>query len=215
MRNYFLLFIFFILFSCYYSEQQPDNQTVNNSNSIITINDGDLIFQTSQSSQSVAIQLATNSKYSHCGIIFKNNNEIFVLEAVQPVKITKFEDWIERGENQHYVIKRLKNAKQILNKAILLKMRNIGESYLNKNYDIYFEWSDEKLYCSELIWKIYQLGATIEIGKLQKLSDFNLSNKLVTNKLRKRYGNKIPLNETVISPASIFNSSNLETVFEN
>ena len=35
------------------------------------IKDGDLIFQTSLSQQSKAIQLATKSKYSHCGIIYK------------------------------------------------------------------------------------------------------------------------------------------------
>jgi hypothetical protein len=32
--------------------------------------DGDLIFQHSASGQSAAVQLATNSYYSHCGIIF-------------------------------------------------------------------------------------------------------------------------------------------------
>jgi hypothetical protein len=36
------------------------------------IKNGDLIFQTSTSKQSKAIQLATDSKYSHCGIIYKN-----------------------------------------------------------------------------------------------------------------------------------------------
>jgi hypothetical protein len=46
------------------------------------IKDGDIIFQTSLSNQSKAIQLATKSKYSHCGIIFKNENGFYVLEAV-------------------------------------------------------------------------------------------------------------------------------------
>ncbi|MBL4670033.1 MAG: hypothetical protein JKY30_12325 [Flavobacteriales bacterium] len=35
------------------------------------IQNGDIIFQISKSSQSKAIQLATNSKYSHMGIIYK------------------------------------------------------------------------------------------------------------------------------------------------
>lgn len=35
-----------------------------------SLQDGDIIFQTSQSSQSQAIQLVTKSKYSHMGIIF-------------------------------------------------------------------------------------------------------------------------------------------------
>lgn len=36
------------------------------------LRDGDLIFHTSQSAQSQAIQLATHSPYSHCGIVYKN-----------------------------------------------------------------------------------------------------------------------------------------------
>ena len=57
------------------------------------LKDGDLIFQTSRSSQSKAIQLATNSQYSHCGIVFKEGNSFYVFEAVQPVKRTPLAEW--------------------------------------------------------------------------------------------------------------------------
>ena len=46
--------------------------------------EGDIIFQTSSSRQTKAIQLATHSEWSHVGIILKNNNEFYVYEAVQP-----------------------------------------------------------------------------------------------------------------------------------
>ncbi len=36
------------------------------------LRDGDLIFHVSQSAQSQAVQLATHSPYSHCGILYKN-----------------------------------------------------------------------------------------------------------------------------------------------
>jgi hypothetical protein len=52
------------------------------------IQSGDIIFQTSLSEQSKAIQLATKSEYSHCGIIFKEGNDYYVFEAIQPVKRT-------------------------------------------------------------------------------------------------------------------------------
>ena len=74
------------------------------------LKDGDLIFQTSRSSQSKAIQLATNSKYSHCGIVFKEGDSFYVFEAVQPVKRTPLAEWIARGEKGEFVVKRLKNA---------------------------------------------------------------------------------------------------------
>lgn len=180
-----------------------------------TFHNGDLIFQTSLSSQSKAIQLATNSKYSHCGIIYKKSNEFFVFEAVQPVKNTPLEEWIERGKDGKYVVKRLKNARQILTPAVIAKMESIGKGFAGKDYDLTFEWSDEKIYCSELIWKIYKRAAGVEIGQLEKLKDFHLDNAAVKAKLLERYGNNIPQNETVISPASIFNSKLLVAVSEN
>ena len=175
---------------------------------------GDIIFQTSTSSQSKAIQLATKSKYSHMGIIYETEGQFFVYEAVQPVKLTKLSSWIKRGKNAHYVVKRLKDSKNLLTKENLKKMKSFGEQFKGKNYDIYFEWSDDKIYCSELVWKIYKGALGIEIGDLQELREFDLTSNAVKSKMKERYGNDIPLNETVISPASMFNSDKLITVQE-
>lgn len=179
------------------------------------IKNGDLIFQTSLSGQSKAIQLATASKYSHCGLIYKDGKDCYVFEAVQPVKRTPLDKWIARGQDGKYVIKRLKNADQVLTPATLTKMKQVGDKFNGKNYDLTFEWSDDKIYCSELIYKIYQRAAGIEIGKLEKLSDFDLTNETVQKKMKDRYGNKIPTEEIVISPASIFESALLTTVKKN
>ena len=179
------------------------------------IKNGDLIFQTSLSGQSKAIQLATKSKYSHCGLIYKDGNDFYVFEAIQPVKRTPLYKWIARGQDGKYVIKRLQNADQVLTPATLTKMKQIGDQFNGKNYDLTFEWSDDKIYCSELIWKIYQRATGIEIGKLEKLSDFDLTNEAVKKKMKERYGDKIPNNEIVISPASIFDSELLTTVKSN
>lgn len=176
------------------------------------IKNGDLIFQTSLSEQSQAIQLATKSKYSHCGLIYKEGKNLFVFEAVQPVKLTPLNKWIARGQNGKYVIKRLKNADEVLTSDAIEKMKQLANSFKGKNYDSVFEWSDDKIYCSELIWKIYQRATGIEIGKLQKLSDFDLTSEVVKKKIKERYGNKIPNEEIVISPAAIFDSELLITI---
>jgi hypothetical protein len=52
----------------------------------------------------------------------------------------------------------------------------------------------------------------VEIGALQKLREFDLSDPAVKTKMRERYGKNIPLDEQVISPASMFDSSLLQTV---
>ena len=176
------------------------------------IKEGDIIFQVTQSSQCKAVQAATKSKYSHCGIIFKKEDSYYVFEAIQPVTATPLQEWIKRGKDKLYVIKRLKNANQILSSANIAKMKKIGEQFYGKNYDLTFEWSDDKIYCSELVWKIYKRAINIEIGKLQKLGDFDLTSDIVKQKIRERYGNNIPEKEIVISPVAIFDCELLETV---
>ena len=174
--------------------------------------EADIIFQTSSSLQSKAIQIATNSKYSHVGIIMKYDGKLVVLEAVQPIKLTPIKGWINHGENSAYSLKRLKNREEVLTKSSLKKMREKGSNWIGKDYDIAFDWSDRKLYCSELVWKLYKEGCGIEVGKLKKLKDYDLSNPLVKKAIKQRYGNDIPREEKMISPQAIFDSELLETV---
>jgi uncharacterized protein YycO len=174
-----------------------------------SIQSGDIIFQSTNSRQCKAVKLATKSKYSHVGIVLEIDGELIVYEAVQPVKMTPLADWIRHGQGGHYVVKRLKNADEILTSAVLSDMEDLANGYLGKNYDIYFEWSDEKIYCSELVWKIYKQATGIEIGNLKTLKDFDLSSNSVQSIMEERYGNDIPLDEDVISPAGMFNSEKL------
>jgi len=215
-----LLFMFQsgALFVQHFRTAESRNNAVYEANQLpdkVEIKDGDLIFQTSLSSQSKAVQMATRSRYSHCGIIYKEGNKYYVFEAIQPVKRTPLNKWIAHGQGGKYVIKRLKNAEEVLTTERLQKMKQVGDQFKGKNYDLTFEWSDDKIYCSELIWKVYQRGAGIEIGKLEKLSSFDLSAETVQKKMKERFGEHIPMNETVISPAAIFESELLITVKSN
>jgi cell wall-associated NlpC family hydrolase len=176
------------------------------------LHNGDLIFQTSQSAQSKAIQLATHSTYSHCGILFQKNGEWRVFEAVQPVSETSLAAWAARGLDGQFVVKRLHDAETVPTPAAIQRLRAAGEQYRGKNYDLYFGWSDDRIYCSELLWKMYQQATGREIGKLQTLREFDLGHPAVQAKLQERYGKHIPLEEKVISPVRMLESKELVTV---
>ncbi|UOQ55418.1 YiiX family permuted papain-like enzyme [Hymenobacter cellulosivorans] len=176
------------------------------------LHDGDLIFQTSQSAQSRAIQLATKSEYSHCGILFRRGSEWRVFEAVQPVSETSLTKWVARGKDGKFVVKRLRDAETVLTPTALQRLQAAGQQYAGKNYDLYFGWSDERIYCSELLWKMYKTATGREIGQLQTLREFDLSHPAVQAKLRERYGKQIPLDEKVISPVRMLESQELVTV---
>ncbi|TAH28841.1 MAG: YiiX family permuted papain-like enzyme [Cytophagales bacterium] len=192
------------------TNEEPNQKQNKNNNT--TFQNGDIIFQISLSGQGKAIQLATKSNYTHCGLIVEKNNQFYVFEAETHVKAIRLKKWIERGKNQHFVVKRLKNAEKILTKTMIENITKQILKYNEKRYDIYFSWSDEAMYCSELVWKIYQKATGIEVGNLQKLKDFDLTSNEVKQKLKERYGNNIPLEEKVISPESIFKSDKLEEI---
>jgi hypothetical protein len=176
------------------------------------LHDGDIIFQTSRSAQSVAIRKATHSKYSHTGIIFFRDGKPYVYEAVRNVGYTLLQEWIARGEGGHYVVKRLRGFERVLTPQDVMKLRQVAASFQGKPYDLTFEWSDDRIYCSELVWKIYDRGIGVRLGRLQRLRDFDLSDPAVKAIMKKRFGNRIPLDETVISPGEMFSSDKLMIV---
>jgi hypothetical protein len=94
-------------------------------------------------------------------------------------------------------------------------MRSVGEAFAGKDYDLYFEWSDDRIYCSELVWKVFDRGAGIQLGQLETMGDFDLTHPAIQAKLKERFGDHVPLGEVVVSPAAIFRAANLETVYEN
>src|SRR5262245_37657841 len=133
------------------------------------LKDGDLIFQTSKSSQSLAIQRATGSRYSHMGMIFLRDGKPYVFEAVATVRLTPLDRWIARGAGQHYVVKRLRDANKTLTPAALDKLKVASKRFEGRPYDLAFDWSDSRIYCSELVWKAYDRALGVRIGKLQKV----------------------------------------------
>lgn len=164
--------------------------------------EGDIIFQTTSGRTGKAIQLATHSKFNHCGVLFLENNKWVVYEAVQPVKKTSLEDFNARGNG---TVKRLGN--KILSKEDINNLKTLFKTYEHKDYDEAFNWSDSQIYCSELVYKLYHNGLKIELCNPRKLSDFDLNNPLVKEKLNEKYGNKLPLNEPMVSPEDIYKSA--------
>jgi len=173
------------------------------------LRDGDVIFHTSRSTQSLAIQRATHSPWSHVGVVFFRDGQPFVYEAIATVRYTPLEKWTARGDGGRYVVKRLRrplDAKQVA------KLRSAAKSFEGKPYDLYFEWSNRRIYCSELVWKLYHEALGVDLGELQELRAFDLTDPAVRAKMRERYGTQVPLDEPVISPGAQFDSPLLETV---
>lgn len=177
---------------------------------------GDIIFQEMNSFQSKALRLATGSRYTHCGIILPKNGELYVLEAVGPVTWTPVSKWIARGEQGKYVLMRLKkDAPGQLTKERLAAMQKQTAQYVGKPYDLRFQWSDDTIYCSELVWKLYERGAGISLAPLRTFKDYDLDHEEVQKHIKERFNYDIPWDEQVIAPSDLMRSDQLEIVRQN
>ncbi len=177
------------------------------------LQEGDILFQTMGGGQSDAIALATKCVWTHVGIAFKDNGQWTVYEAVGPVKKTPLDEWIDQGDG-HYIVKRLDAYATKWDPATINKLRTSVTPYMGKAYDWQFLWSDEKIYCSELVWKMYEEGLGVRLCEPKALKDWNLNSDLVQRTMKERYGSAPPMDEPMVAPATLFECAMLTTVLE-
>jgi hypothetical protein len=174
--------------------------------------DGDLIYHTSRSTQSVAIQQATKSRWSHMGIIFLRNGKPHVLEAAATVRYTPLAQWIARGVDGEFSIRRWRDARDGLSPTQSTALRQRAEAFLGKRYDLQFRWSDSKIYCSELAWKAYERALGVRVGEPVAMGTFDLSGADAKAKARERFGAALPARELVIAPSAMFDADSFYEV---
>lgn len=166
---------------------------------------GDLVFQESRSAQSAVIREVTDSRWTHVGVVFERRGALWVLEAVQPVRWTRFDRWRARGVDGDYLLRRPRRA---LTVSELRALRRAGERHLGGRYDARFEWSDRRMYCSELVWKMYERALDITLVAPARWSDLSLSPRAVAL-ARRRLGRLPPPNARVVTPAALLDSPHL------
>ncbi len=176
------------------------------------LQDGDLVFQVIAGGQSDAIATATRCKWTHVGMALKDEGGWMVYEAVGPVKRTPLSAWVAQG-NGHYFVKRVKDDER-LDPDAGRKLRAATEPYMGRAYDLQFRWSDDKIYCSELVWKVYEKALGVRLCEPRALKEWHLNNDLVQRTMVERYGSSPPLDEPMVAPATLFNCALLTTVLE-
>jgi hypothetical protein len=165
------------------------------------LQDGDIVFSGSVLGQGAAIIAATGSPFTHCGVVFKQDGRWMVIEAVQPVSVATLEDFMARGRKEVFTVRRLKTA---IAPDAYRKAREWAAAQVGRDYDLRFGWDDKKLYCSELVWKIYQ-QAGIELCPPRRFRDYDLQRPEVKKMIEQRYGgmDRLPMDEKVVAPSDL------------
>lgn len=177
---------------------------------------GDLIFHQSQTRQAKAIEEAQGSPWTHMGILFPADGRWYVAEAIQPVTVTSLERFIQRGRNRTVLVKRIRSTViDMSDEGNQSRVAEEVEKEIGKNYDIFFSWSDERIYCSELVFKAFSRATGWAPGLLQRFRDLNLDGPAMKRLIREReaaQGRPIDLDEPIITPVSILRDQSLESV---
>ena len=159
---------------------------------IDTLQEGDIVFIESQSSQSPYIKIGTMSKWTHCGVVVNTPEGIKVLEASKTVKLTPFAQFIGAAKNDNWCIRR---PKQTIASQIQY------QKYLGQPYDLEFKFDNGKMYCSELVWLIYKEQG-IELCQPRKVSSFVMTRIPKVKKLMDK--RNISMHQEAVAPVDIY-----------
>ena len=171
------------------------------------IQKGDILFQSLPKNPLViAIEGATNSPYSHCGIVVERAGEWYVLEAIGPVKETPLADWIDQGRGNKFWAYRMDESLQPQIPDILFNARKEA----GKGYDILYRFDNDEIYCSELIYNAVKEATDTELGVIEKLGDLNWKPYEQTIINIQGY---VPLDREMITPVALSRAPELFLVY--
>ncbi|MFT4626905.1 MAG: hypothetical protein ACI8PZ_005586 [Myxococcota bacterium] len=148
--------------------------------------DGDVVFQRSTSSQSDAIRAATGSPWTHVGLICEIECAPWVLEAVQPVRLTPFEAWRARGEGGEVRVRRW--AEPVWTPSALARLDALQARWLGRPYDVQFAPGEDALYCSELVREAYLQAVDVELAPLRPVSEYAVDDPGLRARMVRRWG---------------------------
>ncbi|OPZ73074.1 MAG: hypothetical protein BWY82_01232 [Verrucomicrobia bacterium ADurb.Bin474] len=130
-----------------------------------------------------------------------------VAEALIDVRYTPLFRWITRGREKKVAAYRLRDSHLLDTEKLAL---GIG-TYLGRPYDFRYAPEDNEIYCSELVYNVFDRQFGKKLGIWQKLGDLDYHDHVLF--IRKMEGGNLPLDRAMVTPASITFSTDLKQVF--
>lgn len=190
------------------------------------LRDGDIVFNTSPSRQTLAVGLATRSWLTHVGFVRIEGDDVFVIEASDTTRKITFADWVAEGVGGRLKIMRLPDMQP----AQVDRAAEWSAQHFGKSYDIFFAPGHNQFYCSELVHDAFS-AAGVQLGTVQKLRDLHLTSAPVQKLIGERWARHprcsggqadnaqacmaIIGDLDIITPVSIADDKSLRTVYSN
>lgn len=180
---------------------------------------GDILFQdVSKNDFNDAVKNVTHSwdgrHFSHCGVIASVGDTVFVIEAIEDgVMLTPFDKFLDRNRdskgNPKVVIGRLNDSLR----ACIPAGIDFAKSKLGAEYDHGFSFTNDKYYCSELVYYMFKQNGNY-IFDTNKMTFKDASGKFDKNWVEyfKKLKMEIPEGEDGINPGGISKSDKIKII---
>jgi len=168
--------------------------------------EGDIVFQRLGGAELLEmIAGITQSDYTHCGIVARGaNGKWKVIEAIGPVREVGLDQWISAGDRGGFAVYQLKEEHREAIPAVIAAARK----EIGKPYDIRYRFDDEKIYCSELVFKAYRTATGEKLGNVKILEELNWEP--FKDFIKELEQGPVPLKREIITPLDLALADQLE-----
>lgn len=172
------ILILLLILTIKFSKEAKQNQYTNTFSCDLVLKNGDLVFRKGRSLASRVVLITDReSSYSHVGVIYMLDEIPYVIHTVPDeskngidyVLMEKLSIFFSSDKASRGSIFRLKEQYEISAKLAALTAKSYFDNKIV--FDDAFDLkSENKLYCTELVWKAYQkVGIDLIQGKFDKL----------------------------------------------
>jgi hypothetical protein len=170
--------------------------------------EGDVLLQSlPHSALTDAIETVSRSPWSHCGILVRRDGHWQVAQALMDVHYTPLLEYLIQGRDLRVTSFRARNLTEEQKARLKLGIARL----LGKPYDINYEPDDRKIYCSELVWKVYDRELGIHWGEWEAFGMLNWKPAEVFVRSVER--GKVPLDRMMITPVGLTRTGKVTQVF--
>lgn len=179
------------------------------------IREGDIIFIRVPNFLYRRVADTTMSWTSHVGFVYgRENGEWIIAESSFPLsKKCGLKRFIERSENALISVRRLEDS---LTEDQLEALREAADRRMKKRYHLGFRYDSQKEFCSKFVHDVFNEAMGIKIGEFETFRDLIHRNPDSPMFFWKTwFFGFVPWDRRTITPASLYESNILTTVYDN
>ena len=173
--------------------------------------EGDVVFQSlPHGDLTDLIEGVSQSPYSHCGLVASVDGKWVVFEAFRGVEVTPLKRFLFRGRGRGFAVYRLKSQAADVVPGMIQEVRK----YMGRAYDHRYRMDDDRIYCSELIYKAFRdATADGQLGEMARLGDLNW--RPHQEAIRRLEKGPVPLDREIITPKELARARQLKLVYSH